>query len=102
MAEVAIMILVVPLCVSFTLLANHSALANGKQPPAASSDSPANKETSSSELDPLIRQLGSADFREREAAERKLQAIGKPALSALRKAEKEQIDPEGWTPHRPA
>src|SRR2546430_1370954 len=34
----------------------------------------------------LIRQLGSNSFREREAATRRLEAIGEPALGRLRRA----------------
>jgi hypothetical protein len=60
----------------------------------AASDSPGKKDASSPELEKLIRQLGSHNFGEREAAERKLEAIGKPALAALRQAANEQSDPE--------
>jgi hypothetical protein len=101
MPEVAIMRLAISFCLSIALqLLWHGlptvplTLANDKQPPVVTSDSPAKKEASASELDALIRQLGSPDFRERETAERKLEAIGKPALNALRKAAKEQTDPE--------
>src|SRR5262249_5517618 len=38
------------------------------------------------EVERLIRQLGSEDFARREAASKRLQAIGEPALPALRKA----------------
>src|SRR5262249_34044683 len=41
----------------------------------------------------LVKQLGSADFREREAATKSLTAIGLPALDALRKAATD-ADPE--------
>jgi uncharacterized protein (TIGR03067 family) len=38
------------------------------------------------EIDQLIRQLGSPQFEDREAAVRRLEAIGEPALEALHKA----------------
>jgi HEAT repeat protein len=38
------------------------------------------------EIARLIKQLGSADFRMRDAAAKRLQEIGEPALSALHKA----------------
>ena len=38
------------------------------------------------EIDRLIKQLGSDDFDEREAASKALEAIGEPVLEALRKA----------------
>jgi uncharacterized protein (TIGR03067 family) len=40
------------------------------------------------QIDLLIRQLGSSQFAEREAASRRLEAIGETALEALRKAAK--------------
>jgi WD40 repeat protein len=40
---------------------------------------------SPAEIERLIKQLGSDDFNEREAASKALEAIGEPALSALRK-----------------
>jgi hypothetical protein len=61
---------------------------------AGCTDSPGKKEVSPPELEKLIRQLGSHNFGEREAAERKLGAVGKPALSYLRKAAMDQTDPE--------
>jgi len=45
-------------------------------------------------IDKLIQRMGSKDFSEREAASRELEKIGKPALSALRKAAKEQKSEE--------
>jgi hypothetical protein len=39
------------------------------------------------EIERLIRQLGSDKFGEREAASKALEAVGKPALTALRRAE---------------
>ena len=38
------------------------------------------------EIDRVIQRLGSADFAEREAATKRLDAIGEPALDSLRKA----------------
>lgn len=52
-----------------------------------------------SRIDHLIRQLGSSNFSEREAATRALDAIGEPAWDALSKA-KGSDDPE--TRHRAA
>jgi hypothetical protein len=43
-------------------------------------------EKSTSEIDRLLRQLGSDEFGEREAASKTLEAIGEPARAALRKA----------------
>jgi carboxyl-terminal processing protease len=42
----------------------------------------------------LIQQLGSKDFREREAASQQLDRIGEPAIKFLRKAADEHADPE--------
>lgn len=42
----------------------------------------------------LIRQLGSDDYAEREAAHQKIEALGESALDALRKAASESDDPE--------
>jgi uncharacterized protein (TIGR03067 family) len=42
----------------------------------------------------LIRQLGDADFRKREAASKELTAVGEPALAALRTAAASDADPE--------
>jgi uncharacterized protein (TIGR03067 family) len=44
------------------------------------------------EIGKLIRQLGSDDFAEREAAQKKLEALGEPALERLRKAAAESDD----------
>ena len=46
------------------------------------------------DINQLIRQLGSPEFAEREAATRRLQAIGEPAVEALRKATEGSDDPE--------
>jgi formylglycine-generating enzyme required for sulfatase activity len=51
-------------------------------------------ETGAEKIDRLIRQLGSEDFKEREAASKGLAAIGLPVLDALRKAANESGDPE--------
>jgi uncharacterized protein (TIGR03067 family) len=45
------------------------------------------------EIDKLVRQLGSPKFDEREAAAGRLEALGEPALEALRKALRSE-DPE--------
>jgi WD40 repeat protein len=45
-------------------------------------------------IDRLIKQLGSDDFDAREAASKALEAIGEPALEALRKAASESADAE--------
>lgn len=45
-------------------------------------------ESQPSSVDRLIKQLASDSFAEREAASRKLEAIGEPALEALQKATK--------------
>src|SRR5205809_269469 len=42
----------------------------------------------------LIRQLGDAEYTERNAAMKRLQAIGKPALPALREAVTNSSEPE--------
>jgi HEAT repeat protein len=41
------------------------------------------------EIERLVKQLGSDEFKEREAASNALGKIGKPALTALRKAAKD-------------
>src|SRR5436190_2053031 len=43
-------------------------------------------EPDAGKIDRLVRQLGSDNFREREAASKRLEEIGEPALGALRKA----------------
>jgi hypothetical protein len=48
----------------------------------------------SAEIDRLIQQLGSPRFADREAAGKRLQAIGEPAFEALRKAASASADPE--------
>ena len=45
-------------------------------------------------IDRLLKQLGSNDFRQREAASRALEAIGEPALEALRRAATKNADIE--------
>jgi hypothetical protein len=89
-----IMILFTALALSVALFANSPALARDKQTPPGPSDSSAQKEIGSIEAEKLIRQLGSHNYGEREAAERKLGTIGKPALIYLRKAAMDQTDPE--------
>jgi formylglycine-generating enzyme len=51
-------------------------------------------ETETERIDRLIRQLGSENFEEREAAGKALEAIGTPALEALRKAASSSSDAE--------
>ena len=46
------------------------------------------------DVDRLIRQLGSDEFEEREAATRALKKVGKAALTALQRAAKENADAE--------
>jgi uncharacterized protein (TIGR03067 family) len=48
---------------------------------------------SAAEIDQLVRQLGSPQFEEREAAVRRLEDVGEPALEPLRKA-MSSMDPE--------
>jgi hypothetical protein len=50
--------------------------------------SPAGEEVSADKIDKLIEQMGSGTFSEREKASKALDAIGVPALDALRKAVK--------------
>jgi hypothetical protein len=47
-----------------------------------------------SEIDKLIQQLGTPKFAERQEAARRLEAIGEPAVDALRKAAKKNPDAE--------
>jgi len=76
---------VVILCTFFPLLAASAIRGEGKQSPR-----PANP----AEISRLIRQLGSNEFDEREAAGKALAAIGRPALDALLKAVAEGDDAE--------
>jgi tetratricopeptide (TPR) repeat protein len=63
--------------------------------PGAAADSPLQADkVDAAVIEQLIRQLGSVDFPEREAATRRLEEIGAPALQALRKAAKENADAE--------
>src|SRR5689334_21164414 len=50
--------------------------------------------TTSSQIDTLIAQLGSKDFKQREAASKALEAIGHPALGPLRNVAAQSKDPE--------
>ncbi len=47
-----------------------------------------------SEIERLIKQLGSDDFSERESASKRLEAIGEPAWNAVRKAARDDSDAE--------
>jgi uncharacterized protein (TIGR03067 family) len=46
------------------------------------------------EIERLVKQLGSEVYKEREAASEELEAVGEPALGALRKAAASSDDPE--------
>jgi uncharacterized protein (TIGR03067 family) len=52
------------------------------------------KATDTEQIARLIKQLGDDDFAKREAASRQLDAIGEPALPALRRAAASSDDPE--------
>jgi hypothetical protein len=52
------------------------------------------KGTTTDRVDRLIKQLGDDDFADREAASKELEALGEPALAALRKATASSADPE--------
>ena len=73
----------------------HAGPAWGQDSVAPKNDKPKQSDPeSSAEIRKLIQQLGSADFAEREAATKRLEAIGKPALPALRDAAKKSEDAE--------
>src|SRR5260221_5016288 len=46
------------------------------------------------EIARLVKQLGSSDFRKRDEARKKLEAVGEPARSALQKAAASGVDLE--------
>jgi len=52
----------------------------------APADAPASEESQAAEIDKLVEQLDAERFSERQAASRRLAAIGKPAIDALAKA----------------
>src|SRR5262245_3962639 len=52
------------------------------------------REPDPKEVEKLVRQLGSTGFRDGDAATKRLEAIGEPALDALRKAMAESTDAE--------
>jgi HEAT repeat protein len=52
------------------------------------------RETETDRIARLVRQLGDDSFEKREAASRELDAIGEPAVAALRKAAASSDDPE--------
>lgn len=49
---------------------------------------------SGAEIKKLVNQLGAASYRDRRAAESKLEALGEPALDMLRRAAADHADPE--------
>jgi len=51
-------------------------------------------EKTSQDADKLVQELGNDDYQKRDDAQRKLEALGRKALPALRKAEKESKDAE--------
>jgi hypothetical protein len=62
--------------------------------PAKEDKAKQNDAASPAAIKKIIQQLGSADFAEREMATKRLEAIGKPALPALREAAKNNEDAE--------
>ncbi len=76
------------LCLMPALALNLSA-AGGDEPARPSQEGP-----DKAQIGRLIRQLGSNQFSEREAASRQLEKIGPPAMDALRAAESSTADPE--------
>lgn len=68
-------------CLAWGFVTVPAAPAAAQQPPAPSPVDGRNDDIAS-----LVRQLGDADFRVREEATRRLRAIGKPAMPALREA----------------
>ena len=74
-------------CLPFACLGFAIALACWPPCPAADTEA-------AEKIDHLVRQLGSATFAEREAAAKALEAIGTPALEALRKAASTSDDAE--------
>ena len=73
----------------------HAGPAWGQDGGVPKNDKPKQSDpVSSAEVRKLIQQLGSADFAEREAATKRLEDIGKPALPALRDAAKRSEDAE--------
>jgi len=71
------------LAIPWLLLPGHPA--NGQTP---------SKRADAKAITALIAQLGSADFQERQAATKSLEAIGRPALAALREAADKHADAE--------
>ena len=77
-------------------LALGAFLAGAATPSRAQSEPPAPKageKTQEKRIERLIQQLGDDAYEKREAAQRELEAIGRPALPALRKATSHE-DPE--------
>jgi HEAT repeat protein len=63
-------------------------------PPPLPADEPAPDEETRRKIDALIGKLSSEDWDERAAAEKELEAIGRPAASALKNAMETAADPE--------
>ncbi|HEY7157478.1 MAG TPA: hypothetical protein VH575_26220 [Gemmataceae bacterium] len=85
----SILIAIVGLLVSATWLAmlTWPCQAPGQTAASPSPSKPLPKQSvDAAQLERLIRQLGSESFEEREAASKELDAIGQPAMPALRKA----------------
>lgn len=57
-------------------------------------DHPSARDGQRERIDALVRQLGHEEFSKRQAAARELEAIGEPALEALRQAAKSSDSPE--------
>jgi hypothetical protein len=68
--------------------------AGPKPPPGDSENSDTRRPVASAEVVGLIQQLGSKDFKQRQAASKTLEAISYPALEALRKAAAQDKDAE--------
>jgi len=85
------------LALCLVALLHNAAVADPPQPQKTRSP---NKEKATpagapdASIQKLIQQLGSRDFAERDAAMKRLERIGKPALRALRDAAKNDGDPE--------
>lgn len=77
--------------VKFTILSALMLGGAASAPGRALAQDGADKQT---EADKLVSELGADDFKKRDEAQRKLEALGKKALPALEKAEKDSKDAE--------